>query len=600
MTETPIAIPGSRRFRAADAQLVKAADPAEQVELSIYARRNAHPQAIKHDVAAENLKLPSQRHYLTDEEFNRTYGADQKDLDKIASWARECGLQVVETSIAKRSVRVKGSIGDINKAFGTQLNEYAHAKTGRFRGREGELHVPGDLLDVIDGVFGLDTRKVGRPRYRHSRFSSVPLPAAPRAHAARAAAASPANPFPGSFYPTDLAALYDYPPNTSGSGQNIAVFAFNGTDPDPRGGYNLSALQTYFQRLGGTAPTITDVVVTGPGNDPGPDTKASGNRGDSTGEVMLDMCVVGAAAPGAKIFMYFTEFTSKGWVDALHQAITDQNDISVISISYGNPESDPQSAWTAMGVRVVNTAMEAAAAKGITILVAAGDDGSSDGIGSQANVDFPASSPNVMAVGGTKLVATGATPPAIASEIVWNEVNLGEGATGGGISAIFTKPTWQNGVNVPPSSNPPHKIGRGVPDVAAVGDPETGVVVMHIDGKKLDMIGGTSASAPLWAALVARLNEGLKARCGDLNPLLYTRFATGVLRDIVQGNNGAYAAGTGWDACTGLGTPRGQALLAALSGTAKKQPAAKRPAAKRAAAKRPAAKRAPAKRRGRK
>jgi len=577
MTDTPIAIPGSRRLRAADAQLIKAADPAEQVALSIYARRNAHPPEVKHDIAAENLKLPSQRHYLTDAEFDRTYGADPKDLEKIAAWAKACGLNVLDVSVAKRSVRVKGAIGDINKAFGTQLNEYAHAKTGNYRGREGELHVPGDLIDVIEGVFGLDTRKVGRPRYRRSRFSSVPLTLAPRAHAANAAPAHLVNKFPGSFFPTDLAALYDYPPTADGSGQNIAIFAFNGTDPDPRGGYNLPALQTYFEGLGIATPAITDVVVSGPGNQPGPDTEASGNRGDTTGEVMLDMCVVGATAPGARIFMYFTEFTSKGWVDALQQAITDKNDISVISISYGNPESDPSSAWTAMGVKVVNIAMEAAAAKGITILAAAGDDGSSDGVdGGHANVDFPASSPNVVAVGGTKLVATKGPRPTIASEVVWNEVNRREGATGGGISALFTKPTWQSGVNVPPSVNPPHRIGRGVPDVAAVGDPETGVVVMHINGRKLDMIGGTSASAPLWAALIARLNQGLEARCGDLNPLLYTRFSSGVLRDITQGNNGAYAAVPGWDACTGLGSPRGKALLVALSGgKTQKKPAKK-------------------------
>ena len=113
----------------------------------------------------------------------------------------------------------------------------------------------------------------------------------------------------------------------------------------------------------------------------------------------------------------------------------------------------------------------------------------------------------------------------------------------------------------PPSANPPHKVGRGVPDVAAVADPVTGVVIMHIDGIHLEPIGGTSASAPLWAALIARLNQGLNAKCGFLNTLLYTKFATGVLRDINTGNNGSYNATTGWDACTGLGSPDGGKLL---------------------------------------
>ena len=206
------------------------------------------------------------------------------------------------------------------------------------------------------------------------------------------------------------------------------------------------------------------------------------------------------------------------------------------------------------------------AAKGITICCASGDDGSSDDDPSGAHVDFPASSPFVLGVGGTNLVASSGAPPTIQSETVWNELLHSEGATGGGVSDVFTKPSYQNSVNVPPSANPPHDIGRGVPDVAAVADPVTGVVVMDIDGKHLEQIGGTSASTPLWASLIARLNQGLNARCGFLNPLLYGRFSTGVLRDITVGNNGAYSAGPGWDACTGLGSPNGDQLLNALSG----------------------------------
>jgi len=199
------------------------------------------------------------------------------------------------------------------------------------------------------------------------------------------------------------------------------------------------------------------------------------------------------------------------------------------------------------------------------ICVAAGDDGSSDQVSSGAHVDFPASSPNVLGVGGTKLVATTGSPASIANETVWNETQLHKGATGGGISAIFTKPDYQSSANVPVSVNPGHVVGRGVPDVAAVADPLTGVVVMHVNGTKLEPIGGTSASAPLWASLIAILNQGLNARCGFMNPVLYSEAANGVLNDITSGNNGAYSAGPGWDACTGLGTPSGQRLLHILT-----------------------------------
>ena len=188
--------------------------------------------------------------------------------------------------------------------------------------------------------------------------------------------------------------------------------SFNGApDGNPHGGYSLAALNTYFEKvLGGTTPQITNVVVSGPGNDPGPDTSASDRQGDSTGEVMLDACVVGSVAPGAHIFMYFTEFTTQGWVDALQEAIAGDNDIAVISISYGNPEDDPQGAWTAAGVQTVNEAFQAAIAAGITICCASGDDGSSDGVASGAHVDFPASSRYVLGVGGTKLTASSLSP----------------------------------------------------------------------------------------------------------------------------------------------------------------------------------------------
>jgi kumamolisin len=566
-----IAIPGSNRLAVPQAKLIKRSDPKLQIKVSIYARQNpVAPGESPASLDALSNSLPRDRKYLSDDDFNFTFGADPTELAKIAAWARASKLKVLDINVSTRRVLVQGSIRDISQAFGVELNDYQHPQTGRFRGRIGQIHVPANLSGVVQGVFGLDTRNVGHPRIRRGNFRPVDIETLGVANKKKGSAAAPAaNPFPGAFFPPVVAELYDYPGQFTGSKQNVAIFAFNGTSPDPRGGYKLAALQDYFEKvLGGKTPAIKDVVIQGPGNDPGPDTTASSNRGDSTGEVMLDMCVVGSVAPDANIFMYFTEFTSQGWVDALNQAITDDNEISVISISYGNPEDDPEGAWTSMGVQNVNLAAQAAMAKGITICCASGDDGSSDGATNLtgAHVDFPASSPFVLGVGGTNLVASNSAPPTIQSETVWNEILQNEGATGGGVSAVFTKPAYQDSVNVPPSANPPHSIGRGVPDVAAVADPVTGVVVMHIDGKHLEQIGGTSASTPLWASLIARLNQGLNARCGFLNSLLYGKFSSGVLRDIKVGNNGAYSAGPGWDACTGLGSPNGDQLFHALSG----------------------------------
>jgi len=572
-TEDAIPIPGSSRAEVPQAKLIGKSNYKAQIKVSIYARQKPEVAGGTGPKLDElNSKLPGQRHYLSREDFNTSFGADPADLENIAEWAKANKLKVLDTSVPKRRVLVQGTIGDVCKAFGTALNEYRQAERGRFRGRVGSLHVPAHLSGVVQAVFGLDTRPVGRPRNRRGNFKPVSVEVVvskDRGKRRGVASAIPASPFHGAFFPPTVARLYDYPQRDDGSAENVAVFAFNGGgSPDPRGGYSLAALQNYYENvLGGKTPTIKNIVVQGPGNDPGPDTQASSSRGDSTGEVMLDMCVVGSVAPGANIFMYFTEFTSQGWVDALQAAITDDNEISVLSISYGNPEDDPQGAWTAMGVQLVNQAFRAATAKGITVCCASGDDGSSDQVATGAHVDFPASSPFVLGVGGTKLVASAGAPPAIQSETVWNEMMQNEGATGGGVSAVFTKPAYQNAANVPPSANPPHNVGRGVPDVAAVADPVTGVVVIRIDGKHLEPIGGTSAAAPLWASLVARLNQGLKARCGFLNPILYGNAFRGAFRDVTVGNNGAYSATAGWDACTGLGSPIGQQLLNALSST---------------------------------
>jgi kumamolisin len=572
-TEDAVAIPGSSRSAVPEAKLIGKSDYKAQIEVSIYARQKPTVAGGTGPTLDElNSKPPGQRHYLTGADFNASFGADPADLESIAEWAKANKLKVLDSSVPKRRVLVQGTIGDVCKAFGTELKEYRQAEGSHFRGRVGSLHVPAHLSGVVQAVFGLDTRPVGRPRNRRGNFEPVKVETVVskgRGKRRDVTLAIPASPFQGAFFPPTVAQLYDYPQTDDGSGENVAIFAFNGGgSPDPRGGYSLAALQNYYENvLGGKTPAIKNIVVQGPGNDPGPDTQASSQRGDSTGEVMLDMCVVGSVAPGANIFMYFTEFTSQGWVDAIQTAITDDNEISVLSISYGNPEDDPQGAWTAMGVQLVNQAFQAATAKGITVCCASGDDGSSDQVASGAHVDFPASSPFVLGVGGTKLVASAGTPPTIQSETVWNEVMQKEGATGGGVSAVFTKQAYQNSANVPPSANPPHNVGRGVPDVAAVADPVTGVVVMRIDGKHLEPIGGTSAAAPLWASLVARLNQGLKARCGFLNPMLYGSAFRGAFRDVTVGNNGAYSATEGWDACTGLGSPIGEKLLTALSST---------------------------------
>jgi kumamolisin len=341
-----------------------------------------------------------------------------------------------------------------------------------------------------------------------------------------------------------VAQLYDFPTGFDASGQCIAIIELGG-------GYVVDDLDTYFQSLGIPAPEVTEVSVLGAKNSPG---------GDADGEVMLDIEVAAAVAPNVKIVVYFAPNTDQGFVQAITDAAHDTvNKPSVISVSWGGPES----VWRRANKTAMNNALRDASLLGVTVTVASGDNGSADGLSDgKQHVDFPASSPYVLACGGTRLQGSGSN---ISQEIVWNDGDNG-GATGGGISDFFPIPSYQAESNVPKSSNPGNFAGRGVPDVAGNADPVSGYEI-RVDGQNT-VVGGTSAVAPLWAGLIALFNQKLGSPVGFLNPLLYTSNLQGGFHDITQGNNGAFQAGTGWDACTGLGSPDGAQLLAALGAAA--------------------------------
>jgi kumamolisin len=300
-------------------------------------------------------------------------------------------------------------------------------------------------------------------------------------------------------------------------------------------------------------PSVTAVGVDGGSNVPGQ--AADG----ADGEVLLDIEVTGSIAPGAAQVVYFAPNTDQGFLDAVTDAVQAEPTPVAVSISWGGPEST----WTAQAMTALDEAIADGAALGVTVTIAAGDNGSSDGVsGSQPHTDFPASSPHALACGGTTLQADVATGT-VTSETVWND-GTAAGATGGGVSQQFGLPTWQANAGVPAS--PAGQPGRGVPDVAGNADPDTGYQVL-VDGEQT-VIGGTSAVAPLWAALIARLAQSLGSPLGLVQQQLYAGIApqqpVAGLRDITTGNNGAYQAGPGWDACSGLGVPIGTALLTRL------------------------------------
>ena len=439
-------------------------------------------------------------------------------MSQMQAFAAREGLKVVETQPGRRLVRLEGTLSALQTAFGTQLRQYQHE--GRtFRARTGALTVPSDVADMIEAVLGLDERPIATPKLMWLADASVTT----------------------GFLPNQVAELYGFPaPAGAGSGECIGIIELGG-------GFNDSDTQAAFAAMGLTPPQVTAVPVSTGSNDPGTDT-------DADGEVALDIQVAGGGAPGAALAVYFAPNTDQGFVDAISQAVHDEtNKPSVLSISWGSAEST----WTQQAITAMTTAFQDAANLGVSVFAASGDglatDGLSDG---KAHVDFPASSPLVVGCGGTSVVASA---DAITSETVWNSDG---GGTGGGISDLFDVPTYQTAVTLPPSVNA-GRTGRGVPDVAGDADPNSGYSVV-VDGQT-QVIGGTSAVAPLWAGLFALINAAAGRPSGQPHAVLYAN--PGAFRDTTSGNNESngigYVATQGWDACTGLGSPMG-AMVAAL------------------------------------
>jgi kumamolisin len=536
-----VVLPGSEKSPLSAATGEKPVRPASVITVSVVVRR----------ISPLNAKrLGKDR--LTRAQYRQQHGADPAAIKLVRTFAKEFGLTVDKDTPKpeRRTIKLTGNVAAMEKAFGVKLTQKV-LEGVTYRVREGSILIPSGLAGAVDAVLGLDNRPQAQPHFR-VLGSTINAQAAGTGGFARAHAAAAGT----SYTPVQVGQLYQFPQGVTASGQTIGIVELGG-------GYRTKDLTAYFKGLGLKAPKVTAVSV-----DKGKNTPGNANGAD--GEVMLDIEVSAAVAPGAKIVVYFAPNTDQGFIDAVSSAVHDTtHKPSVISISWGGPESS----WTAQAMKALDAACQSAAALGITITVAAGDNGSTDGATGN-NVDFPASSPHVLACGGTTLEGSGST---IKSEVVWNEQANDEGATGGGVSNVFPLPSWQANAKVPaPSSS---AGGRGVPDVAGDADPVTGYQV-RVDGQNM-VIGGTSAVAPLWAGLIALINQQNGTSAGFIQPQIYAAKAASAFNDIVSGNNGAFSAGPGWDACTGLGSPIGAKLIALLgSSTASAKKKGKKPVSK--------------------
>ena len=452
-----VPVPGSVRQLVPGHTRVGDVDLDADLEITVYVR----PRAAVDWVDDEAARPPAERRRVSRQEWAAAHGASDEDLDAVSAFASSFGLSVVGLDAARRTVQLRGPLRAAVAAFGPQMEGQFVPSPGAdsYRARSGGLTVPSALDGVIVGVFGLDNRPQSQVLIRFDPNATT------------------------TYTPVEVANAYAFPESVTGEGESVGIVELGG-------GYTTTDLTTYFQGLGLPAPTVTTVSVDGGTNSPGADQ-------DADGEVMLDIEVIGAVAPGVAIAVYFAPNTDQGFLDAVSTAVHDTtNKPSVVSISWGQSEDS----WTEQARTQMEQILTEAGGLGVTVTVAAGDNGSTDGVtDGEQHVDFPASAPHALACGGTSLYASGQT---ITSETVWN--TSGDGATGGGVSGQFALPSYQANANVPgnvDTGNP----GRGVPDVCGDADPATGYRI-RVDGAD-ETVGGTSAVAPLWAGFTALLNK---------------------------------------------------------------------------------------------
>jgi kumamolisin len=536
MTDGHVALAGSERARKHDAQRVDDVKPEARIEVTLTLG------------GLEPPPLDTSKPGISRSELERGFGASDADIAKVCETLVRYGLEVEDSSALARSVRVSGTAAQMEAAFHARLGIYRSERDGEFRGREGALEIPADLEGVVTGVFGLDQRRVAR-----------------RGRSATSASSSVAQVV--GLGPSELEERYAFPAS-SAAGQTVAIAEFGGA-------YFPSDLSKFCEQHGLSVPQVT--VVNAGEQPPTPaevqelPQEQREEIEDISGEVMMDIEIVAGLCQGAEILVLFSTWDEKGWIDLLNAVIEGKSgDSLVLSISWGAAEDSPD--WSKAALKEIDRRLQAAARLGITVCAASGDDGSGDQLeDGRAHINFPSTSPFVLSVGGTMIEGK--------EEVVWWEepgTRKGHGgATGGGVSVIFQRPSWQT-VQVQ-SLNHGSIDGRVVPDIAALaGPPFYDLVILGQRGGN----GGTSAATPLWASLITRMAAAGKPTQKPvfMAPLLYANAPqqtqpVGELgcTDIVKGDNRSepepgqgYQATPGFDAVSGWGIPNGQRLIAAL------------------------------------
>lgn len=445
------------------------------------------------------------------------------DHDGVVQWLKAQGLQVTRTDDNRLAVFARGPVSTVAQALQASFARVAASDGREFTSAVTAPSLPVTLSGAVLGLHGLQP---------HLRMRALSLPLAPQ----------PSLQLSTGYTPTQIASAYNATGlGTDGTGQTIAIYAL--------GLPSYSDLSTFWTNEGvaQTTANVTEVAV-GEGAASTTDSTTAGK--EILEEVTLDTEWTGALAPGAKIRIYGANPDDPGESDEiLQQVYADLATIPSIHqlcICIGTVELEVEQDYLVIEAQYMATLASA----GVSVLVASGDSGAYGDTTyepSVLQVTTPTSDPDVTGVGGTTLVLSGNQ---ISSENAWN-------SSGGGVSAVYSRPVWQTGTGVPPGTM------RVVPDVAAAADPNDGAAFYYKGS--MQSVGGTSWAAPIWTGFVALLNTNRSTPLGFLNPKLYplnpAGTTAGAFRDITSGNNGYYQAGTGYDAVTGLGVPNMAVLL---------------------------------------